>query len=195
MTLMAIFESSNSNLIQKSNKFVKVLHGSQSRLDIRVCVTFFSMIALISNSGLVLPLKSEMPISSYSSHSWTKPVEISMLEEAEKVLPRGGSFARFGMNEDMGFGAFLESNWELKCSRFMMGGSESIHTIIKYLRCIETTPDVVLTAPFYVSQKNRSGNYGYYYAQSQRILSDLFVCRPGPFDGYTYCLRKNLAKE
>jgi hypothetical protein len=195
MTLMAIFESSNSNLVQKGNKFMKALPSAQGRLDIRVCVTFFAMIALISNSGLALPLKSEMPISRYFSNSWSKPVEISMLEEAGKVLPRGGSFARFGMNEDMGFGAFLESNWELKCSRFMMGGTESIHTIKKYLNCIETTPDVVLTAPFYISQKNRSGNYGYYYAQSQRILSDLFVCRPGPFDGYTYCLRRNLVRE
>ena len=195
MFLLAVLNPVDSKMLQKSSKFVKLPNNILDKLNVRACITLFALIALISNSGWVLPLKPEMPIASYFKHSWAKPVEISMLEKARENLPLGGSFARLGMNDDMGFGAFLESDWQFKCSRFMMGGSESVKTIDKYLNCIREVPDVIITAPFYQSQKNRPGNYRFFYVRSERILSELFTCTPGPTEGYTYCLRKIATKN
>jgi hypothetical protein len=192
LALLSTVDGSKLNQMPFKSKQTKLQEDKRTGLNIKVAAALLSLIALMSNSGWVFPLKSEMPTHSYVNFSWSKPTEISMLESIEKVIPLGGRFARLGMNDDTGFGAFIDAKWKLTCERFMIGGSESQKTINSFLTCLRSEPDIILTSPFYVSQKNRPGTYGDYFVQSQKILSSLFYCNEGPVTGYTFCIRKAL---
>lgn len=192
LALLSTVDESKLKHLPFRSKQIKLDEDKRSGLNVKVTAALLSLIALISNSGWVFPLKPEMPAHSYVNFIWSKPTEISMLESVEKVTPLGGKFARLGMNDDMGFGAFLDSKWELTCERFMIGGSESQKTIHSFLGCLKSEPDIILTSPFYESQKDRLGTYGDYFIQSQKILRSLFHCNEGPVAGYNFCIRKAL---
>ena len=111
-----------------------------------------------------------------------------MLTRASQSFPRGGSFARLGMNDDMGFGAFVPSEWQFVCKRHAIIGSEPLDEIDIFLNCLRDVPDLILIAPFYENQSNRPGNYQHYFLESQKILSKNFNCLEYTV-GYKYCIR------
>ena len=143
---------------------------------------------LVSNSGASLKLKPEMSLKNWLQPTWAMPIEIDMLTRASQSFPRGGSFARLGMNDDMGFGAFVPSEWQFVCKRHAIIGSEPLDEIDIFLNCLRDVPDLILIAPFYENQSNRPGNYQHYFLESQKILSKNFNCLEYTV-GYKYCIR------
>ncbi len=145
---------------------------------------------LLSNSGAGIKPMPETSIQNWFNPVWTKPVEIEMLEKVSLEIPGGFQFSRLGMNDDMGFGAFVKSDWRFVCKRHAIIGSEPIGQMNGFLDCLAKVPDVILIAPFYENQSSRPGNYKYYYTKSQEILSKSFACTSYA-NGYKYCLKKS----
>lgn len=155
----------------------------------KLAVSITILILLISNSGAALKPKPEMPFKNWTHPVWSTPLEIEMLSQVGGLLPEGGRFARLGMNDDLGFGAFLKPEWTFACKRHGIFGYEPIHEMDTFLSCLKTVPDLILIAPFYQNQSNRAGNYQYFYPESQKILNEKFACVDYKFN-YQYCLRK-----
>ena len=177
--------SPGARLIRQTSRIAK-LTPSVSVSSLAVSTIVLSL--LISNSGASLKSKPEMSLKNWVQPTWTTPEEINMLSRASQIFPRGGRFARLGMNDDMGFGAFLPPEWRFVCKRHAIIGSEPLDEIDIYLNCLRKVPDLILIAPFYENQSNRPGNYQYYFRESQKILSRNFNCF-GYNAGYKYCIR------
>jgi len=190
--LLSVFNSKHESLLKRNIISTKSIWSHSNGIIGGVIIV--ALVILTSNSGWVFPLKPESNLKSLLHPTWTKPVEITMLEEAKQKYVQGGSFARLGMNEDMGFGAFLPDEWRFKCSRLIISGSEEKITVDKFLKCLTIEPDVILIAPFYNSEVNRPGNYAYFFRESQQILREGFICQPGPVQKYFLCTKKNTAK-
>jgi hypothetical protein len=149
-------------------------------------ILLFSAMVFPFTSGAQISVVPQMNLASWNNPSWIKPPEIEMLES----LDLGSDqihFARLGVNDDLGFGAFLANSHKMVCMRHGLTGAESIASIDKYVSCLSTQPNVILIAPFYSSLSERPGNYQYYYAESQKILSAKFKCEAWNNSDYQLC--------
>ena len=155
----------------------------------RAAAPLFVLIMLVSNSGASLPAKPDMSFNNWLHPNWTVPSEIQMLEAVSTTQPLPFSFARLGMNDDMGFGVFLEPQWKLVCKRLGIGGFEPLVEIDLFLDCLKNKADVILIAPFYESQSGRIGIYQYFFRESKEILLTRFVCNDFG-NGFRYCMKK-----
>jgi hypothetical protein len=117
-----------------------------------------------------------MSYKNWTNPVWSTPLEFEMLSQDRGLLPEGRSLTRLGMNDDLGFGAFLTPEWTFACKRHGIFGYEPIHEMETFLNCLKNVHDLILITPFYQNQSNRSGNYQYFYPESQKILNEEFAC-------------------
>lgn len=89
LALLSTVDESNLDNLAFRSKQIKLQEEKRSALSIKVIAALLSLTALISNSGWIFPLKPEMAIHSYVNFSWSKPIEISMLESVEEIAPLG----------------------------------------------------------------------------------------------------------
>lgn len=174
---------------ESNSKESSVARRTQSDSISKLAVSTIVLCLLISNSGATLKSKPEMSLKNWTNPVWSTPLEIEMLSQVRNLLPEGGSFARLGMNDDLGFGTFLTPEWTFVCKRHGIFGYEPIPEMVTFLNCLKKVPDLILIAPFYQNQSNRTGNYQYFYPESQRILREEFACVDYKLD-YRFCLRK-----
>jgi hypothetical protein len=181
--------NSSKNLTKVNLKNLKQ-DENLSKVDLtRFIISIFVVAMLISNSGARLGIKPEMPLKNWLNPVWSTPNEIKMLQSAKQMAPDKDSFARLGMNDDEGFGAFLDPEWKFVCKRTAIIGSEPLSGSDSFLKCLDEVPDWILIAPFYESQSSRAGNYQYFFSSSQKILNEKFICIDFSA-GYKYCIRK-----
>ena len=186
-----LLNSIQSKFVQNNSNSGKLIgKKSQVSFDLRaIAMPMIVLIMLISNSGATLPSKPAMSIKTWFQPNWSVPAEIQMLDIVSSKLPESFSFARLGMNDDMGLGAFIKPQWKFVCKRLAIMGFESSQVIGEFLDCLRTQPSVILIAPFYESQSQRIGIYQEFFAKSRDILLEDFECSDFA-NGFRYCLRK-----
>jgi hypothetical protein len=184
--IIQIYENpqSDRNSSKKRMKAASVNHSGQTYKDLLVLFAILIPVTFGAQASVV----PQMTIDGWLNPRWVKPPEIQMLEstsQKSKTL----EFARLGANDDLAFGAFLDSKFRLVCMRHGLTGAESIASIDKYVSCLRSQPDVILVAPFYSALRTRPGNYQYYYSESQQILMTEFKCEKWNNSDYQLCLR------
>lgn len=142
----------------------------------RTIVPILLIGAIVTNSGASVPIRPEMRFSNWLDPQWVKPPEIQKLEAVSSSDPTLRTFARLGSNDDNGFGAFLPAKWQMVCKRHGITGGEPLVAITRFLSCLQSQPDIILIAPAYVSQSQRSGVYQIYFRETQKILKSKFRC-------------------
>ena len=149
------------------------------------------ILCAVNFSGLTVPTGVKMNLNKWIVPNWTVPPEIISLNSIERGSGLKIKVARLGMNDDLGYGAFLDTTkYQFMCSRPAITGFETKGEITRFLSCVANNVDVLTIGPMFESVTRQYGNYTMFTREAKIMLSEKFECNSSDSTGYRICLRK-----
>jgi hypothetical protein len=187
----AIFEIMIKSELFKDNEKIFSIK-TQYKSSIRALTWILATLCIIEYSGLTLPVKPKMNLERWVNPNWTLPPEIIELNSKIGSQKTGVNVARLGMNDDLAFGAFLDSKkFTYKCTRLYILGFETKLEAEEFLSCISKHVDVLTVGPMFAGIDRPHGNYTWYKAKANEMLVRDFTCSPLETTTYRICLKKS----
>lgn len=171
---------------QKYSKSILVIFVS-------ILIATTSAYFLAINTGLLGSLYERGSIQKILHHKWIVPNEVTHLEEAYRQFGKHKTFARIGVNNDNGFGAFISPDWLLSCARIQQGGSESNVVLQEFVDCVERKPNYVIISPDFYRIMLNDKNFNQFRALLIATLQSRYQCRlplDGKINDWNVCVRK-----
>jgi hypothetical protein len=159
-------------------------------------IVFTGLVAMTCGADWSMAPRTPLTTLLHPNDAFVVPPEVSALETAATEHPnRHRTLARLGMNDDLGFGAFLRPEWHMACPRFWQAGQESNHTNQETLDCLARQPDFVLVNPSFWSNRP-VGTYNGFRESAEILLSREFTCTNVPArSGSKICIRDDATSQ
>jgi hypothetical protein len=169
--------------------------GSESlRGRVYVATSLMGLLLILLNAGAAgvsFQPKPSMKLATWVNPSWTIPIEISALESVAFNEPNQYRFARLGINDELGFIAFLPDKWKFECSRLGILGWESKSTLDQHLKCLSAKPNVILISDMHYRINLTSGYFPEFKEGVDRMLNNEFNCRFLWDTKFKVCVKKD----
>ena len=165
-----------------------------SSKDISLFITVLGLALTIFNAGaagVTFQSQPSMQFSSWLKPSWTVPIEISALNSVTMDKQSDKSFARLGINDELGFIAFLPDDWQFECDRLGILGWESESTLKEHLDCLSARPKVILISEMHYKINLSAGYFPEFKSHVDRLLLDRFECRYLWDTKFKVCVRRD----
>jgi len=176
-----LFQYENSKLTQKNH----------DKTFLRVLTWILAALCLVQYSGLVLPIKPKMNLEKWVDPNWILPPEIIALNSKIALENTPINVARIGMNDDLAYGAFLDTKkFNYKCRRLYIVGFETKAEINSFLSCVSKNVDLLTVGPMFEGIDRPYGNYSWYKIEANRMLNENFKCYPDDSRTYRICRKK-----
>jgi hypothetical protein len=154
----------------------------------------FGLILVLLNAGaagMSFDPRPSMKFSSWVNPAWTLPIEISALNSVSFQNPNSYRLARLGINDELGFIAFLPDKWKFDCARLGILGWESSSALDEHLRCLSEKPNVILVSDMHNKINLTSGNFPEFKNAVEALLDEKFKCRLLWDTQFKVCVRKD----
>jgi hypothetical protein len=190
--LQFLFSELNQNH-NETNLKKRTLRIKQQKEDAQIKLLFLvvALLSTVNYAGMQIPTKPQMNLNQWIKPSWIVPPEIKALESIQDKGNSKISISRLGMNDDLGYGAFLDAKkFEYKCGRNYIVGFEDKEVLNSFLSCINKEVEILTIGPMFENIVRSSGNYNWFKSEANRLLNESFVCTQTENIDYRICFRK-----